>query len=319
MTEEMEGQEREEVNAMMGTFASADDSIYMISSDIIYRLDMEKKELVVNCGNFLCGHDSITCSARIPHKSSFYEVKRNGDHVYVLGDKIYEISKDSKKEVGQGGYGNYGNKILFGDYIAYFEKEDAVVVKHIESDKEIQRFEGIRGYVQGSFYHMGCLYYVTDTNQLARLEIETGNMDILEKKGATRASVYEGSIYYIKVSEETDTNWLIKMNPETLEKQELAEGVFYYNILGETLYYISYPEQEFYSVDLNGENQEKIPVREESDFGWLWAFPKMQTILLMEDPYTFYFFDSNIGEIDYDKPLICPESEGEVIPDGLLE
>lgn len=166
---------------------------------------------------------------------------------------------------------------------------------------------------------MGCLYYITDVNQLAQLNIETGDVDIVEKKGATRASVYKDFIYYVKVSEKMDTNCLIKMNPETLEKQELAEGVFYYNMLGETLYYISYPEQKFYNMDLNGKNRREISVRKESDLGWLWTFSKGQTILLEEDLYTFYLFERDKEEIDYEKPLIRPGKGGEVVPERVLE
>ena len=43
---------------------------------------------------------------------------------------FYTNEKEMKN--GHGGYGNYERKILFGGYIAYFEKEDTIVVKHIK-------------------------------------------------------------------------------------------------------------------------------------------------------------------------------------------
>lgn len=329
MTEELDGQEREEVNAMIGTFASDGEDIYIIGSDIIgdeigsivYRVDMEKRELVVNCGDVLCNHESMECSARLPLEvTAWYTLQRNGQHVYAIGSRILEIDKNSKKEIGSGSYGLYGNKILFGDYIAYFEEEDIIAVKHMESGKEVQRFEGIHGYTQGSFYYRGCLYYVTDMNQLAKLDIKTGDIDIVEKKGATRASVYQDFIYYIKVSEETDTNCLIKMNPETLEKQELAESVFYYNMHGEDLYYISYPEKQFYCMSLNGENQKEIPVQEGYEFWDLSTFAQTEyAILHVEDAYTYYLFNMDSGEIDYEEPIIDPgKPEEEEIPAWML-
>lgn len=315
VTEELESQEREEVNAMMGTFASDGDTIYMVGGDIIYRVDMEKNQLVVNCGDLLCSHESITCSAKLPYMDNFYEIKRNGDHVYVLSNRIYEIKKNSKKEIGHGNYGNYENKVLFGDYIAYFEKEDVVVVKHIKSDREAARFEDIACLGQGSFYYKEYLYYVTDTQQLVRLNLNTGKRKVLENKGATRASVYDGFIYYIKVSEEKDINCLIKMNPETLEKQELAEGVFYYNMFEKNLYYTSYPEWGLYCSDLNGDNQKEISSGKVYDMSWLWVFPSTKTVLFVgEDFYTFYLFDVDSKKINYDTPLIRPGKGGAVLP-----
>lgn len=180
------------------------------------------------------------------------------------------------------------------------------MVKHIKSNQEVQRFEGVRGLLQGSFYYKGCLHYITDMDQLVRLDIKTGNMEVLEKKGATRASVYDGFIYYIKVSEDTDTNWLIRMDPKTLETEELVEGVFYYNMMGDTLYYLSYPENLLYCSDLNGENRKEMPAASGDDWGFIWAFPQMNKLLLNKDTYTFYFLDPESGEVDHDREIILP-------------
>lgn len=305
-TKELDSQEREEVNAMQEAWMASDGKdMYIAGGDIIRRVDMENKEIVVNCGELLCDHTSLSCSAKIPGGDKLYPIFRNGDHVYVVSDKIYEVSKNSKREIGHGGYGNYGCKILFGDYIAYFETEDTVVVKHVKSDKEVQRFEDIRGHIQGSFYYKGGLYYVTDVNQLVRLDIKTGEKEILEKKGITRASVYDGFIYYIKVSEETDTNWLVKRNPETGETQEVIENAFYYNMIGDTLYYVSYKGREVWRADLNGENREKLSL-EEDGYNWdfMWAFSEAEKIFFCgENMNTFYLLDAKSGELNYDEPL----------------
>lgn len=306
-TKKLDSQEREEVNAMMDAWMASDGKyIYIAGGGLVYRVDPETKQTTVNCNDLLCDHKSLDCSAKLSYSDTLCPVLRNGNHVYVISDKIYKISKNAKKEIGHGGYGSYWNKIIFGNYIAYFETEDTVVVKHIENDREVQRFEGIRGLLQGSFYYKGCLYYITDMDQLVRLDIKTGNMEVLEKKGATRASVYNGFIYYIKVSEETDTNFLTRMNPQTLETEELVEGVFYYNMMGDTLYYLSYPENLLYCSDLNGENRKEMPDANGSDWGFIWAFPQMNKLLLNKDTYTFYFLDSESGEVDYDGEIILP-------------
>lgn len=164
---------------------------------------------------------------------------------------------------------------------------------------------------QGSFYYKGCLYYITDEWQLVRLDIKSGEMETLVKKGATRASVYDGFLYYIniKVSEETDTNWLVRMDPETLETEELVEGVFYYNMVGDTLYYLSYPESLLYRADRNGENRTEIAEAGGHDWGYLWVFPQMETILINEDLYTYYRLDPESGEIRYETPILRPREE----------
>ena len=309
-TKELAEQEWEEVNAIMGTFASDEKNIYMLWGALIYRIDLETREMAVNCGDFLCDHESSTCSARLSDSERTYSsICRNGEYVYVVGNKIYEIDENSKKETGHGGYGQNGVRILFGDYIAYFEKEDTIVVKEIESDKEIQRFEDIRGFTQGNFYYKEHLYYVTDELQLVRLDLNTGEKEVLEKKGATRASVYDGFIYYIKVSEETDTNYLIKMNPDTLEKQELIEGVFYYNMLGDTLYYSTWPERSLYCSDLSGENQKALSTEDGYIWSFPWAFPQEEILILDGDNegVIFYLLDAASGEINFEEPIIRPE------------
>lgn len=307
-TKELVEQEREEVNAITGTFASDGNNIYMFW-DRVYRIDLETREMIVNCGDFLCDHESQACSARLPDGEGYSYICRNGEHVYVVGNKIYEIDKNSKKEIGHGRYGQNGVRILFGDYIAYFEKEDTIVVKEIESDKEIQRFEDIRGFTQGNFYYKEHLYYITDELQLVRLDLNTGEKEVLEKKGATRASVYDGSIYYVKVSEETGDNCLIKMNPDTLEKQELVEGVFYYNMLGDTLYYSTWPGRSLYCSDLSGENQKALSSEDGYIWSCPWAFPQEDILILDGDneAVIFYLLDAASGEINFEEPIIRPE------------
>lgn len=306
--EELSKQEREEVNAMMDTMIASDgDTIYNMAGELVYRLDLEKKEFQVNCGDLLCDHESTSCGARLPFQEQFYQLRRNGNRVFVLGNKVYEVSKNAKKEIGHDGYGLYGSILLFGDYIAYFEKEDTVVVKHLEKNQEIQRFEDIRPYVQGSFYYDGHLYYITDTTQLVRLNLKTGAREVLEKKGATRASVYDGFIYYIKVSNETDTNFLIKMNPDSLEMQEIIEGVFYYNMLGDKLYYSTYPDRQLYCSDLDGVNPVELSRKGEYTAGWIWTFPETGTVLLdTEDSSIYYLLDVDSGEIISETPVVLP-------------
>lgn len=301
----------EEVNAMMDTMIASDgDTIYNMAGELVYRMDLKKKAFQVNCGDLLCDHESTSCSARFPVQEQFYQLRRKGNRVYVLGNKAYEISKNAKKEIGHGGYGLYGSILLFGDYIAYFEKEDTVVVKHLEKNQEIQRFEDIRPYVQGSFYYDGHLYYITDTTQLVRLNLKTGAREVLEKKGATRASVYDGFIYYIKVSNETDTNFLIKMNPDSLEMQEIIEGVFYYNMLGDKLYYSTYPDRQLYCSDLNGGNPVELSKKGEYAAGWIWTFPETRTVLLdTEDSSIYYLLDVDSGEIISEPPVVLPLEE----------
>lgn len=302
-------QEREEVNAMQGEIIASDGNvIYMLGDNIVYQIDLENKELKVNCNDLLCDHEGINCSAKLPISySGFYSLRRNGDKVYVLGDQIYEIGNNSKKEIGRGGYGSRDNKIIFDKYLAFFEKDDVVVVEDLETNKEVQRFEGITGYTQGNFYYDGYLYYITAELQLIRLNIETGKAETLEEKGATRACIYDGSIYYIRVSESTDTNHLMRLNPINLEKEEVLEGVFYYNMLGEKIYYSTYPGRKLYCSDLNGENRIELSSNKKFNMGWIWAFRNSNTVLLAgEDCYTFYVLDEK-QKLDYENVIIRPQ------------
>lgn len=302
-----EDQEREDVNGMQeGKCASDGKFVYLIGNAeaLIYRVDLEKCQLDVNCNDLLCDHQGENCTAKLPiSEQSVYTLRRNGDRVYALGNRIFEIGNCSKKEIGHGKYGHYGNQIIFGDYIAYFTEQDVVTVENFKNGKEIQRFEDIYGYLQGNFYYKDCLYFVTPEWQLVRLDLKSGTQDVVEIKGATRACVYKDSIYYIKVSVDSDTNQLIKMNPVTLEKEALLEGVFYYNMLGNKLYYSTYPGRELYCADMDGRNQELISDSEQLDFGWLWTFPMSDRMIFEADPYTYYVMDEK-GKINFDQPLI---------------
>lgn len=294
---EVVAQEREEVNAVQGEHMASDGTmIYVIETNLIYRIDVENKEAQVNCGDLLCDHEGTDCSARLPASDYIYgALRRNGDHVYVLGDRIFEIGKNSKKEIGRGGYGSRGCEIIFDRYLAFFEKEDVIVVENLETGEEVQRFEGITGNIQGNFYYAGYLYYITAEWQLIRLNLETGEKEILEKKGATRASVYDGMIYYVRISEFTDTNHLVRMDPLTLEKEEVLEGVFYYNMLNDKLYYSTYPERQLWCSDLNGENPEVLEAGEEYSFGWIWSFPYTNKMLVNgnRENCRYYIMDEN--------------------------
>lgn len=289
---------REEVNAMQGeTIASDGDIIYMLGNaeGIVYQVDLKNKELQPNCGNLLCNHEGMECSAKLPISDfSIYGLRRNGDKVYVLGNQIFEIGENSKKEIGHGGYGNYGNQIIFDKYIAYFEKEDVVVVEDLETDKEIQRFEDVTGYTQGNFYYDGYLYYITAELQLVRLNLRNGTKEILEEKGATRASVHNDNIYYVAVLEDMETNHLVRLNPTNLKKEKLLEGVFYYNLMGNKIYYSTYPGRRLFCADINGKNVKQMVIDENVDMGFIWTFKQSDELLLAgEDCYTYYTADKN--------------------------
>lgn len=303
-------QEREEVNGMQGEIIASDGKvIYMLGNaeGMIYQIDLSNNELKVNCGDLLCTHEGLDCSAKLPiSEYSIYALRRNGDKVYVLGEQIYEIGENYKKKIGSG-YGNYGNQIVFGKYIAYFAENDKIVVKELETKKEIQVFEGITGYAQGNFYYDGYLYYVTAENQLVRLQISSGKCEVLEKKGATRASVYEGNIYYVKVSENTETNYLVRLNPNTLEKTDVIEGVFYYNMYEDKIYYSTYPKREYFFADLDGSNQIRLTKEGEIDAGFLWTFHQSDTVILCgADCYTYYTLDKN-RNVNWEEPISRPQ------------
>lgn len=99
-TKKLDSQEREEVNAMMDAWMASDGKyIYIAAGDLVYRMDPETKQATVNCNDLLCDHESLDCSAKLPYSDGLYPVLRNGNHVYVVSDKIYEISKNAKKKL----------------------------------------------------------------------------------------------------------------------------------------------------------------------------------------------------------------------------
>lgn len=302
------GQKRDEGNAMQVDPVATDGSmVYVQLSSLVYRIDVKNKIAEINCGDMLCDHQGTSCSARLPKEESGYRLVRNGDRVYALGNKIFQIGKNSKKEIGRGHYGHYGNKIFFDNYIAYFKEEDTIVVENIENGQEVQKFENVTGYTQGNFYYEDCLYLITAEQQLIRLNLETGEKEILEKKGATRASLYDGFVYYVKVSENMENNYLVKMSPDTLKKETVTQGVFYYNMLGDKLYYSTYPERKLYVSQLDGKNPVDISSPNEFDMGCIYTFSELGAVLIAgRDVYDYRVLDEN-NKVDYENEIILTQ------------
>ena len=302
---EIDNVKRDELNAMQAHAVASDGNyIYMELGGLVYRIDAKNNIVEINCDNLLCDHEGELCSARLPDYPGAYNLVRDDDSVYVLGNEIYKIGKNSKKEVGKGYYGDYGCKTLFNDYIGFFKEPELYVVEAIKSGKEIQRFEDITGFIQGNFYYNNNIYIITSEQRLVRLNLETGEIELLEKKGATRASLYNGFVYYVKVSELTDSNQLIKLNPNTLEKEVITEGVFYYNMQGDTLYYSTYPERKLFVSELNGSNPEEILLPDFFEAGGIYAFSELDTVLVTgQDIEEYYVIDKN-NKIDYDNKIV---------------
>ncbi len=307
-TNKTEEQKRDEVNAMQVSPVATDGNmVYVQLNSLVYRIDMKNKIAEINCGDMLCDHQGTSCSARLPEEEIEYRLARNGESVYALGNQIFQIGQNSKKEIGQGHYGHYGNATIFDDYIAYFKEPDVIVVENIENGKEVQKFENITGFVQGNFYYDNCLYMITAEQQLVRLNIETGEKEILEKKGATRASLYDGFVYYVKVSENMESNHLVKMNPGTLKKENITEGVFYYNMLGDKLYYSTYPERKLYISELDGKNPVDISSPNEFDMGSIYTFSELGAVMITgRDVYDYRVLDEN-NKVDYENEIILKQ------------
>lgn len=285
--------------------------IPMLDGIVIYRMEGADHHLVPNCDNLLCKHDNPSCSAYVGGQTGMGELHRDGDQVYFVGNTVYQIEKNKKTPVGNLPQ-RYGPDVLFYPYIAYFEEQDTLVVKNLETEQEIQRFDNITGYTQGNFFYKDSLYYVTAEFQLVRLDLDTGEKEILEKKGATRACVYHDQIYYVKVPEnESDANSLIRMNPETGEKEELVQGVFYYNMLDDWLYYSTYPGRKYYRCRMDGTEEMEIPIEEGIQAGAIWTLPELGEVIVdLDDYYTAYFVDVKNGSIDFDHPICKPHEEG---------
>lgn len=276
---------------------------------VIYRMEGEDHKLVPNCGDLLCKHDNPSCSAYVGGTEGMASLHRDGDQVYYLGNQVYQIEKNEKISLGTLPQ-RYGPDVLFYPYLAYFSEQDKLVIKNLEMEKEVKEFENITGYTQGNFFYKDSLYYVTAELQFVRLNLNTGEKEVLEKKGATRASVYKEQIYYVKV-EENEENCLIRMNPDTGEKEEVVQNVFYYNMMDEWLFYSSYPERKLYRCQLDGSNTMEIPVTEGLQAGVIWTLPELRQVMVeFDDYYTVYFVDTEKGGIDFENPVCKPHGEG---------
>lgn len=298
--------EREEINYMLPTrFASDGKDIFFIDSPtgMVYRFDLSTKEATINCNNPVCSHDSDSCTAYAERDIS--GIRRENDEVYLLGNQINKISRNQKEEIGKGHYGTSNSKIMFGGYIAYPE-EESIIVENIESGNIVQRFEDVVPYTQGNFYYKGALWYITEDLELVRLDIKAGEKRVVEEIGVTRASVYEDFIYYIQVDQQTGDNQLIRYSEGEDSKTVVEDNVFYYNIKGDTLYYTTWPDRDFYYRPLyesSGEN-EAVQLFKGLDL-LIWSFPEYDDLLvnLSEDYYTYYILDTETNTIDYDHPL----------------
>lgn len=276
---------------------------------VIYRMEENGNNLIPNCDDLLCKHDNPSCSAYVGGTEGMDSLHRDGDQVYYLGNNIYQIEKNKKTSVATLPQ-RYGPDVLFYPYVAYFAEQDAVVIKNLETEKEVKQFENITGYTQGNFFYKDSLYYVTAELQFVRLDLNTGEREVLEKKGATRASVFDDQIYYVKVGE-GEENCLIRMNPDTGEKEEVLQNVFYYNMMDEWMYYSSYPERKLYRCQLDGSNTMEIPITEGLQAGVIWTLPELGKILVdFDDYYTVYSLDAEKGSIDFENPVCKPQEEG---------
>lgn len=311
----------ESANVMMGGYIASDGTDFYVYHDLLYRIDMKTNQMVVNCEDMLCDHEGTACTANLSlggiRENTMPEslsMRRTGETLYAIGSCMYEIGKNEKVQISYGGNGSYGTPFVFDTYVAYFSEEDTLTIMDMNTGKTWRTYEEIPAkYGQGEFYYDHGLYYMTEENQFVRLDLNTGERTLLEKKGATRACVYGDYIYYVQVSADIDTNYLIKMNPKTLEKTKLLEGVFYYNMAGDGLYYSSYPERDLWRVDLDGNHPKLLANSEDAGFpfGWIWSMEGSDCILLAgEDYYTYYAMNLD-GEIAYDQPIVLPHD-----PDG---
>lgn len=306
----------ESANVMMGGYIASDGTDFYVYHDLIYRIDMKTNQMVVNCEDLLCDHEGTACTANLSlggirenTMPESFAMRRTGESLYAIGSRMYEIRKNEKVQISYGGNDYYGTPFVFDTYVAYFSEEDTLTIMDMNTGGTWRTYEEIPAkYGQGEFYYNHGLYYMTEENQFVRLDLNTGELTLLEKKGATRACVYGDYIYYVQVSTDIDTNYLIKMDPKTLEKTKLLEGVFYYNMAGDRLYYSSYPERDLWRVDLDGNHPKLLADSEDAgfSFGWIWTMEGSDRILLAgEDYYTYYAMNLD-GEIAYDQPIVLP-------------
>lgn len=296
--------EREEINYMIPyNMVSDGKEIYILQTEFIYRIDMENCEIVLNCNRPLCKHRDTTCSAFMGY--DFASLSREGNQVYYLGNSIYKIEKNGKKEVGHGKYGAGTGNILFGDNIAFFKDNGTVVVESISTGKEMNSFNNVKPASQGNFYYDESLYIIDENLALLRLDLNSGEQEVIEESGTTRASIYHNKIYYVLVNAENGHNKLICYETKNGTKKEILENVFYYNMKNEDIYYLSYPDYRFYHAKSDGSDLKEINISNVNASD-LFIFPEQDKFIIGTFDNKMYIYDSQKEKLDLENPLSIP-------------
>lgn len=174
----------------------------------------------------------------------------------VLDEETTEApTVDTTPAATGGNIVNSGIVCEHGDFVYYFNKNDANSLWRIGKDGQRQRIEGIRGAIDINVL-ADCIIY--QSKGICRYDMETGEIVRLSDKPCRNVLVWKDYIYYLK--QDNDIYKPFRMLLDGSGEQELLQDVCsYLNVYEDRLYYVNGTDDgRIHCMGLDGSDDQRI-------------------------------------------------------------